>query len=588
MRLGADSAGVDATSINATNKKFKVTSGAIMNLIKKFSPFRACLKGSRRHVLRQFTVVMIAAITLAACANDGDEERGTVGFVEGFIGGVAVDEPRAALIGRDILAAGGTAADAAVAVYFTLAVTMPSAASIGGGGICVVYDREKGEASALDFLARAPASIPANANRPSAIPGNPRGFFALHARYGVLRWQQLITPAANFARFGTQVSRALARDLSVASEALKVDPAISSIFSSPETGELVGEGEFLHQIDLSVILGRMGSNGPGEFYVGQGARQFVDAVVRAGGSLSLDDLRTYQPVWRDTIKVQVGNNVAHFAPPPAAAGGVAASMWQMLVEDNRYADADEGEQSHLLAETAMRGYADRARWMLENGESRWSMSELSDPTRLLQDMESYKPDRHTRVLELDQKPARRSENPSGTSFVVVDQAGNAVTCALTMNNLFGTGRIAPGTGVVLATVPGKGGRGATSLGPMIIANPPTRNLYWAGAASGGVAAPTALMNVAAQSVLAERPMASAMAAKRVHHGGEPDTTYYETGLSPDVVNGLTARGHQLAGAPAIGRVNAMSCFKGLPAAPDSCEISTDPRGFGLALMSGQI
>lgn len=533
-------------------------------------------------------VMALVALTVTACTGNGIEERGTVGFVEGFIGGVAVDEPRAALVGRDILAAGGTAADAAVAVYFTLAVTLPSAASIGGGGMCVVYDQEKGEVSALDFLARAPAIVPGNANRPSAVPGNPRGFFALHARNGVLRWQQLIAPAVNLARFGTQVSRALARDLSVASEALKADPEISSIFSSPETGRLVGEGAFLHQIDLSVILGRMGANGPGEFYVGQGARQFLDAVVQAGGSLSLDDLRTYQPVWRDTIEVQMGNNVAYFAPPPAAAGGVAASMWQMLIDDNRYAEASEDERSHLLAETAMRGYADRARWMLENGESRWSMSELSDPTRLLKDMESYRSDRHTRVLELDQKPARRSENPSGTSFVVVDQTGNAVTCALTMNNLFGTGRIAPGTGIVLATVPGKGGRGATSLGPMIIVNPPTRNLFWAGAASGGVAAPTALMNVAAQSVLAARPMASAMAAKRVHHGGEPDTTYYEIGMDSDVMNGLTTRGHQLAGAPAIGRVNAMSCFKGLPAAPDSCEISADPRGFGLALMSGQI
>jgi len=557
-----------------------------MTLVKNTNPSQARLKGSWRPVLRQFMVIIAAVSTLAACGTGEEEERGTIGFVEGFVGGVAADEPRAALAGRDILAAGGTATDAAVAVYFTLAVTMPSAASIGGGGMCVLHNQAEGEVVALDFLARTPAIIPTNASRPSAVPGSPRGFFAMHARYGVLRWQQLVSPAANFARFGTQVSRALARDLSVASEALKTDPEMVSIFTSPSTGELVTEGELLKQVDLSIILGRMGVSGPGDFYSGQGARDYVDAVIRAGGSLSLNDLRTYQPVWRDTIKVQIGSEFAHFAPPPAAAGGVAAAMWQMLAQEGTFANATAADQGHLLAETAMRAYADRARWMLESGETRWSASELADPGRFEKDMNSYDPLRHTRVLELNQQPVRRSENPSGTSFVVVDQIGNAVACSLTMNNLFGTGRAAPGTGVVLATVPGKGGRGATSLGPVIVANPFTKNLYWAGAASGGVAAPTALVNVAAQSILAERSIGNAMAAKRVHHGGQPDTTYYEIGMPAEVVEGLTKRGHQLAGAPAIGRVNAMSCFNGLPRAPDSCEIATDPRGFGLALTSG--
>lgn len=517
-----------------------------------------------------------------------DEERGTVGYVEGFIGGVAADEPRAALVGRDILASGGTAADAAVAIYFTLAVTMPSSAGLAGGGVCLIHDQEKGEVVALDFLARTPASIPSGATRPSAIPGAPRGMFALHARYGALRWQQLVSPAANLARFGTQVSRALARDLSAASEALSADPEFSAIFTSPKTGQVVAEGEFLKQIDLSVILGRMGVNGPGDFYSGHGARQLVEAVNRAGGSLSIEDLRTYQPVWRDTIKVGYGNNVIHFAPPPTAAGGVAASMWQMLAENGGFDDMGEGTRAHLLAETAMRAYADRSRWMLQNGESRWSAPELAEPSRLEQDMESYREDRHTRPADLSQKPVRRSENPSGTTFVTVDPEGNAVACAMTMNNLFGTGRVAPGTGVLLATVAGQGGRGATSLGPMMMVNPHIKNLYWVGAASGGVAAPTALINVAARSIMAERAISKSVEARRYHHGGEPDTTYYEIGADQDIINALTDRGHQVAGAPAIGRVNAMSCFGGLPQAPDTCEISTDPRGYGLAMTSGEI
>lgn len=588
MRWDADIAGVGTESASVMNSNDEITSGVAMNLVKKFNPFRTRMKGSCRPVFRQFSVLLAAPMILAACAMGNEDERGTIGFIEGFIGGVAADEPRAALTGRDILAAGGTAADAAVAVYFTLAVTMPSAASIGGGGMCLIHDPEKGEVVALDFLARAPAEIPSNVSRPSAIPGNPRGFYAMHARYGVLRWQQLVSPAASLARFGTQVSRALARDLSVASEALLADAQVAAIFTSPMTGQLVDEGEFLKQVDLSIILGRMGVKGPGDFYAGQGAMNYVDAVNRAGGSLSVEDLRTYLPVWHETLKVEAGNQIMYFAPPPAAAGAVGASMWQMMVQDDRYANASEEERPHLIAETAMRAYADRARWMIEDGETRWSAPELSDPTRLQEDMATYSPARHTPVAELAQKPVRQSENPSGTSFVVVDKKGGAVACSLTMNNLFGAGRIAPGTGVVLATIPGKGGRGAMSLVPMIVANTHTRNLYWAGAASGGVAAPTSLMNVAAQSILAERTMENAMSTHRVHHGGQPDTTYYEIGLTPDKFDGLKRRGHHLAGAPSIGRVNAMSCFSGLPEHPETCEIATDPRGFGLALAAGKI
>ncbi len=532
---------------------------------------------------------MLLSVGVTSCELVKDEEeRGTIGFSEGFIGGVAVDEPRAALVGRDILSSGGSAADAAVAVYFTLAVTLPSAASIGGGGMCLVHDQENGEVTALDFLARTPASIPAEASRPSAIPGNPRGFYALHARYGVLRWQQLVTPASGFARFGTQISRALSKDLSIASDALRADHEFASIFTSKNTGQLAGEGDFIKQVDLSIILGRMGTDGPGDFYAGQGARNFVDAVQRAGGSLSVSDLRTYQPVWRDTIKVPFKRHVIHFAPPPAAAGGLASAMWQMLMLEDRFIDAAQGEREHLIAEASMRAYADRARWMLDNGETRWSTPELADPSRLEKDMAGYDPDRHTRVLELDQKPVRRSENPSGASFITVDRNGNAVACTLSMNNLFGTGRVAPGTGVVLATIPGKGGRGALSLGPMMMTNPYINNFYWAGTASGGVAAPTALINVAAHSLLAEQPLKKAMSAPRIHHGGEPDTTYYEIGMDNDLIEALNTRGHQTAGAPAIGRVNAMSCFNGIPVEPASCEISTDPRGFGLALAADKI
>ena len=148
--------------------------------------------GGRGQTRRLMAVLTIALPMLGACSGNGfslfgdDEDKtpkGELGFVSGFLGGVAADEPRAALIGRDVLSAGGSAADAATAVFFALSVTMPSSASLGGGGVCLAYDNRTKKTEALDFLPRAPRAIPAGTPRPSAVPGNVRGFFVLHAKY---------------------------------------------------------------------------------------------------------------------------------------------------------------------------------------------------------------------------------------------------------------------------------------------------------------------------------------------------------------------------------------------------------------------
>ncbi len=531
---------------------------------------------------------MLAIFVTGCSGGGGTVEQGGIGYIEGFLGGVSADEPRAALVGREILSSGGSAADAAVAMYFTLSVTMPSSASLGGGGVCVVHDAESGNTEALNFLARIPRVIPQTASRPSAIPGNPRGFYALFAKYGsgILRWEQLVSPAVNLAREGTPISRALSRDLAVAHDALIADPAFVAVFGGETLGRLINEGGNLKQIDLSTILRVISTQGPADFYNGKAAVHLVDAVERAGGSLTLDDLREYRPYWQETQKVSVGEHTAHFSPPPAAAGTVAATMLDILVNRGLYLDADgDVERLHVLAEVAMLSYADRSRWMLPAGETRWSSQELSDMTRLEEDLQNFSLGAHMPAAGLSIMPVRHSENPSGTSFVTVDKNGGAVACSLTMNNLFGTGRVAPGTGIILATIPDGKNRGPYSLGPMIMDNQNSKKFFWAGASSGGVAAPTSLINVASQVLIGNSSLSSAIAAKRIHHDAFPDTTYYEKGLEQWIVDGLVNRGHSVVPVSTMGRVNAIYCFKGLPDNPDTCEIANDPRAFGLATMS---
>lgn len=137
------------------------------------------------------------------------------------------DEPRSALVGRDILSAGGNAVDAAVATYFAMSVTYPGAATLGGGGMCVVSRGQDDAVEAIDFR---PALF-AQGGRAVMIPGAVRGMFALHARYGRLKWEALLLPAERLARFGNPVPRAFARQIAGLPAAAFAGPEFRRIFT---------------------------------------------------------------------------------------------------------------------------------------------------------------------------------------------------------------------------------------------------------------------------------------------------------------------------------------------------------------------
>ncbi len=538
-------------------------------------------KGSGDWGRRQLAAVF-AVLFLLGCGSDDEEGLGTVGYVEGFLGGVAADEPKAALIGREVLASGGSAADAVTAMYFAMAVTLPSAASLGGGGVCVAYDSESLEVKALDFLARPPARIPADADRPTAVPANARGFFALHARFGRLRWSQLLAPAENLARFGVQVSRAHGKDLNQVQDALLAEPEVRRIFKSSNTEQIVSEGDFVRQVDLASVISNIRANGPGRFYTGPMAQQLVEAVKEAGGSLESTDLQNYQPIWRDTIRFDLGRDVVHFPPPPPAGGAVAAQMWAMLDSGDRFDDASSEERPHLIAEVSLRAFSERERWAYDQGLIGIGAEELVADYQIDELMRSYRPDLHVAPEQLGLTVKPLLENPSAASMVAVDNTGSAAACAVTLNSLFGTGRIAPGMGIVLASLPGQGGRGATALGPMLVVNDHTPQFRFAAAASGGAAAPVAMVQVAAETLLAGVPLREALATKRVIGGGDPDVVYFEQLLPGTDLQNLSQRGHQLVQILSAGKVNAISCPGTIPEQPESCVAATDPRGFGLA------
>lgn len=521
---------------------------------------------------------MLAALAVGACGSSRPS-LGELGNVVGFAGGIAADEPRAVLVARNVLSSGGTAADAAVAVAFTMAVTNPSSAGLGGGGVCLVHDRKTKKTEALEFFAGTDTPGPGT-TRPTAVPAVPRGMYALHAKYGRLRWEALLTPAEQLARNGEMVSRSLATDLSMVAGPLLENAEARRIFGRPDGGALK-EGDRIVQLDLAALIGKIRVRGPGDLYSGPGAQALVDAVTAAGGSLTLEGLRKSTPRWTETLPVRFGNKTAHFAPPPAA-GGVAGQMWAMLTSDDTYEKAAKDARDHLVVETELRAFADRARWIQPGGTSSAPAGDLVSKERIASLKAGLNPKQHVTIAA----PASAlADTPAATGFVVADVEGSAVACSLTMNNHFGVGRMAPGTGMLLAAAPHPAGRGPYALAPMLVVKHNVSEFVFAAAASGGPPAAAALIGITAQTILGEVSLADATAAARAYAHLGTDTVYVEQTQDKSVAERLEKRGHKIAAVNALGRVNAIACLEGLPPNPNSCRVVTDPRGAGHAVVA---
>ncbi len=441
----------------------------------------------------------------------GGPSQGSPGFVRGFLGGVAAEDPAAALAARQVLSAGGSATDAAVAAGFTMAVTLPSRVGLGGGGACLIFDPAKGGTDAIMFLPGARPASP-QADRPAAVPLLARGLFALHTRKPVRPFEELMAAAEQAARFGTEVSRGLAADLAAVSGPLFADPGARAVFARPD-GRPKGPGEALAQPELAASLGQLRLAGVGDMHQGALARRLDQTAASSGSGLTYEMLRAalpdlLQPFERES---RGGDRIA-FLPPPADGGVAAAAAFEAL-RNGATAEA-AAAQALAVAGTLRRQGGDPAALVAAQGLPPWNPPAL----------------------------------PASAGLVVFDRTGMAVTCAFTLNNLFGTGRMAPGMGFLLAAAPGLGQVQPPLLSAAIAYNPNLRAFRMGLAGSGQEAAPMAVAWPAAQHLLNRVLPAAALEGQ---------------------------------GGP--GRTQLGACLNYLPGYPDRCVALTDPQGSGVAL-----
>ncbi|MBB4287807.1 gamma-glutamyltransferase [Roseospira goensis] len=335
-------------------------------------------------------MAVLALLTgpLAACGPE--RQPGVLGYVQGFAGAVAADEPRAVVVARDILSSGGTAIDAAVAVALTLTVTLPTSAGLGGGGVCLVHDEDpdgRARVATLDFLPTTAAG-PAGPDGAVAVPALPRALFALHARGGVLRWESLVAPAENLARFGFPVSRALAAEVAALGLTVPVHGVVRPT-----------EGQGLQNLDLARALGQV-RVGPGEYYAGAVARELIAAAADQGHTVTPEALRDWRPAWRAATLEDFGSHRDAFPTVPDSATRLAAD----------WAAVDDGDD--------------------------WAEDRTAAGPAPLPDLGAAMASR------------------GATAFLVADSYGGAVACALSVNTPAAAGAPLPGFGFALAPLPG--------------------------------------------------------------------------------------------------------------------------------------
>ncbi|EHH68944.1 gamma-glutamyltranspeptidase [Gluconobacter morbifer G707] len=404
----------------------------------------------------------------------------------GSIGTVVADEPQAALVGHDVLARGGNAVDAATATAIALGVTLPSRASMGGGGACLISQPGK-PAESIAFLPAAGTS--AGGDRPASTPSMFRGLYLMQLHYGTVDFNDLITPSLDLASDGVTVSRALAADLKAVRMALLADETARATFGRGETGTLAA-GDTLVQPQLAGFLERIRTAGVGDLYNGALADVYTTAAQKAGGGLNDEDLRKTLPVQSLALTTREGGLEADFLAPPAD-GGLGAAI--------RYTTGAAAQGAVAAWRSSGQTSIGAAQEALSHGRaSGGSLPAL----------------------------------PASTSFVVTDRASLSVACALSENNLFGTGRVAGSTGVVLGASPKNAPRPLLSAAIL-------RDRQ-------------ALRAVIAASGQNEAADAVGDAARAAAHGSEASHS-------------------------GAGRVNEILCHAG-----DACRGITDPRGGGLS------
>ncbi len=526
--------------------------------------------------MTRLSFFILLVISLAVPAHAGD------GAVTARHGMVVAQEARAAKIGAEVLAKGGNAVDAAVATGFALAVTYPRAGNIGGGGYMVIHLARPNRQIAIDYRETAPAATTRDMflnnkgepdprkSRDSAlaigVPGTVAGLALAHQRYGsgLFSLAELIAPAITLARDGIPIEDDVADSLPRAQTRLARWPASAKIFLRSD-GSALAPGDRLVQSDLALTLEAIAKGGPRAFYEGPVAEKLAKAIEAAGGIMTREDLKDYQPRLRRPVRgTYRGHTIVSM--PPSSSGGVILIEMLNILEGYRLGELDAAARLHFMVEAMRRAYADRAAYLGDSAVVAAPLGRLMSKRYAATLRGSIDPDHATPSDKIHPELALQREGDNTTHYSVADRFGNAVANTYTLNFSYGVGMVAEGTGVLLnnelddfsakaaaanaaglvtgdANTPAPGKRPLSSMTPTIVLKNGRPVLVTGSPGASRII--TAALQIIINTIDLKLPVDEAVAAHRIHHQWLPDQVSLERGLPADVVGGLERRGHKV-------------------------------------------
>lgn len=493
---------------------------------------------------------------------------------------VATQEALATQIGVDILKEGGNAIDAAVAVGYALAVTLPRAGNLGGGGFMLIYLADEQRSIAIDYREVAPKASDKNMfldvsgdadshlsrfhGLAIGVPGSVMGFELALEKYGSLSREQVMKPAIELAKQGITITPDLANSLAATKKRLSKNPDANMIFYKPD-GSNYAPGDVLKQTDLANTLTAISKQGSDAFYQGRIAKSIADTVSNAGGIMSEEDLLNYKVIERKPVKGTYRGYDVLSMPPPSSGGVHIIQMLNMLAQ---YPIDSMGHNAaatiHVMSESMRRAYADRSLYLGDPDFVNVPVKALTNKQYAKSLVSQINMQKATPSTDVAPGKLQPYESNQTTHYSIIDKDGNAVSNTYTLNFSYGSGIVAKGTGVLLnnemddfsakpgtpngygliggeanAVQPNK--RPLSSMTPTIVLKDNTP--YLITGSPGGSRIISTTLQVIVNVIDHGMNIAEASAAPRFHHQWLPDHIRIEKGFSDDTLELLRKKGH---------------------------------------------
>jgi gamma-glutamyltranspeptidase/glutathione hydrolase len=522
--------------------------------------------------------------------------------------------PLATEAGLRILRNGGNAVDACVATQFALAVVLPAAGNLGGGGF-MVYRAANGAVSTLDYREAAPSRASTNmfldsagnvienlstkSHLASGVPGSVAGMVEAHTKYGRLPWRDVVQPAIDLALNGFTLTEKEAGGLNSIQEELRKNNTVLPEFFIKDRWAV---GDSIHLVDLGHTLERIRDQGVAGFYEGKTADDITAEMERGAGFISREDLKNYKPVWRQALTGTYRNFNVTCMPPPSS-GGIA--LLQLLKSVEPYSISGSGhnttETVHLFTEAQRRVYADRAAYLGDPDFYEVPVRQLLNPQYIEGRMKTFNPDKATASVDVREGEIQHHESKETTHLSIVDKEGNAVAVTTTLNDGYGSRIIVAGSGFLLnnemddfsikpghANIYGALGGEANKIEPgkrMLSSMTPTiiekdGKLFMVVGTPGGTTIITSVFQTMINVIDHKMGMQQAVFARRLHSQWNPDELFIEEhALDEATKKALIEKGHKINPEfVELGRVDAILIRK-----DGRLEGGADPRGDDTAL-----